>query len=96
MGRTFHGERCVLKYIVEPLKSSQQQADAAQAQPAKKQARKGARISSLRQFFVLSARNITILMRDRSSLTLMLAVPLGVGALSIVLSLVMGRESFQL
>jgi len=82
------------KYIVEPLESSQQQAVAAQVKPVKKQARKGSRISSLRQFFVLSARNVTILLRDRSSLTLMLAVPVGVGALSIVLSLVMGRNSF--
>ena len=82
------------KYVVEPLKSTQQKG-AAQAQPAKKQARKGARISSLRQFLVLSARNVTILLRDRSSLSLMLAVPVGVGALSIVLSFVMGRDSYS-
>ena len=82
------------KYIVEPLQSSQQQAIAAQAQPAKKQARKGSRISSLRQFFVLSARNVTILLRDRSALILMLAVPVGVGLLSVVLALTMGRNAF--
>ena len=50
------------KYIVEPLQYSQQRSVAAQAQPAKKPARTGARISSLRQFMVLSARNVTILL----------------------------------
>ena len=82
------------KYIIEPLQTSQQQASAAQDQPVKKQARKGARISSLRQFMVLSVRNVTILSRDRSSLSLMLLVPFGVGALSIVLAAVMGRTPF--
>jgi ABC transport system ATP-binding/permease protein len=94
-GERFMASEAFGKYIVEPLESVQEQALAAQAQPAKKQARKGARISSLRQFLVLSARNVSILLRDRSSLTLMLAVPLGVGALSIVLSFVMGRNSFM-
>ncbi len=91
----FMASNSFAKYIVEPLKSSQHHVSAAQVQPAKKQAHKGARISSVRQFFVLSTRNVTILLRDRSSLTLMLAVPVGVGALSIVLSLVMGRNSFS-
>ena len=94
-GERFMASYAFGKYIVEPLQSSQLQAGAAQAQPGKKQARKGARISSLRQFFVLSARNVTILLRDRSSLTLMLAVPVGVGALSMVLSFVMGSTVFS-
>jgi ABC-type multidrug transport system ATPase subunit/pSer/pThr/pTyr-binding forkhead associated (FHA) protein len=82
------------KYILEPLQASQQQAAASKGQPGKRQARKGARISSLRQFLILSARNVTILSRDRSSLSLMLFVPFGVGALSIVLAAVMGRTPF--
>jgi ABC transport system ATP-binding/permease protein len=90
-GERFMESNAFGKYIVEPLQSSQQQAAAAQAQPARKQARKGARISSLRQFFVLSARNVTILLRDRSSLILALLVPLGVGAISFALSMAMGR-----
>jgi ABC-type multidrug transport system ATPase subunit/pSer/pThr/pTyr-binding forkhead associated (FHA) protein len=93
-GDRFMASYAFAKYIVEPLQSTQQKG-AAQAQPVKKQAHKGARISSLRQFFVLSARNVTILLRDRSSLTLMLAVPVGVGALSIILSFVMGRDSYS-
>jgi hypothetical protein len=94
-GERFMASNAFAQYIVEPLKSNQQHAGVGQAQPAKKQARKGARISSLRQFFVLSARNVTILLRDRSSLTLMLAVPLGVGALSLVLSFVLNRTPFS-
>ena len=73
---------------------SQQQALAAQAQPAKKQARKGSRTSSLRQFLVLSARNVTILLRDRSALILMLAVPVGVGLLAIGPGIAMGKNTF--
>ena len=91
----FKASDAFAKYITEPLKEHQQKTGAGQTQPAKKQAHKGARISSLHQFFVLSARNVTILMRDRSSLTLMLAVPLGVGALSLVLSFVMSRTPFS-
>jgi ABC transport system ATP-binding/permease protein len=83
------------RYIVEPLNVSQQQASAAQTQPAKKQARKGSRTSSLRQFLVLSARNVTILLRDRSALVLMLAVPVGVGLLQLVLALAMGKNIFM-
>lgn len=94
-GERYMASNAFSKYIVEPLKSRQQQTGTVQAGPAKRQARKGARISSLRQFFVLSARNVTILMRDRSSLILMLAAPLGVGALSLVLSFVMSRTPFS-
>ncbi len=95
LGRTLHGEQCVRQIHCRAVEINPAAGDCcAQAQPAKKQARKGARISSLRQFFVLSARNVTILLRDRSSLTLMLAVPFGVGALSMVLSIVMGRTAF--
>jgi ABC-type multidrug transport system ATPase subunit/pSer/pThr/pTyr-binding forkhead associated (FHA) protein len=94
-GERYMASKAFRGYIVEPLKSTQQQAAAVQAQPVKKQARKGARISSLRQLLVLSARNIAILIRDRSALTLMLAAPVGVGALSIVLSFVMGRNAFM-
>ncbi len=94
-GERYMASYAFAKYIVEPLESTQRQAAAAEAQPVRKQARKGSRISSMRQFLVLSARNITILLRDRSALTLMLAVPVGVGALSIILGFVMGRNAFM-
>jgi ABC-type multidrug transport system ATPase subunit/pSer/pThr/pTyr-binding forkhead associated (FHA) protein len=94
-GERFMASNAFTKYIVEPLKSRQQQTGTVQAEPAKRQARKGARISSLRQFFVLSARNVTILLRDRSSLILTLVVPLGVGAVSFALSFAMSRTPFS-
>ena len=94
-GERYMASDAFVNYIVEPLENTQRQALATQTQPVKKQARKGSRISSLRQFFVLSARNVTILLRDRSALTLMLAVPIGVGLLSVVLAFVMGRNSFM-
>jgi len=94
-GDRFCSSYAYAKYVFEPLQSSQLQAGAEEAQPqAKKQAHKGARTSSLRQFFVLSARNVTILTRDRSSLILNLVVPFGVGALSFALSLAMGRNPY--
>jgi len=93
-GERFMASYAFTKYIVEPLQITQQQAAVAETQPARRQARKGARISSLRQFFVLSARNVTILVRDRSSLILNLVVPFGVGAVSFALSLAMSRAPF--
>jgi ABC-type multidrug transport system ATPase subunit len=93
-GDRFMASYAFAKYIVEPLKTTQQDGSA-QAQPAGKRTRKGARTSSLRQFIVLSVRNVTIILRDRPSLTLMLGVPVGVGALSIVLSFVMGRNAYM-
>ncbi|MEW6083604.1 MAG: FHA domain-containing protein [Chloroflexota bacterium] len=53
------------------------------------------KISSLKQFFVLSARNIKILTRDRFALGLMLATAPLVSLLDVVLSAVMGRDPFS-
>ncbi|HBX69385.1 MAG TPA: ABC transporter ATP-binding protein, partial [Chloroflexi bacterium] len=86
------------QYIVQPLQS--QQAGAAlnapsqivQRQDPNKSRRK---ISSLRQFMILSARNLKILTRDHSSLVLMLlAAPL-VGALDLVIAPLMGRNLYD-
>ncbi len=44
---------------------------------------------------VLSKRNITILTRDRSAMTLMLAAAPAVGSLDLLLALVMGRTPFN-
>jgi ABC-type multidrug transport system ATPase subunit len=52
-------------------------------------------VSSLRQFAILSKRNINILLRDRFSLALMLlAAPL-VGLLDVILATVMGSNPFH-
>ncbi len=93
-GERYCASSAFVKYIVEPLQSSQQQAIAAQTHSVKKQARKGPRTSPLHQFLVLSARNIAITVRDRSSLILMLGVPWGVGLLQIVLAIAMGKNIF--
>ena len=52
-------------------------------------------VSALRQFFILSARNLRILTRDRSSLILMLAAAPIVGMLDIVLSFLLKRNPFD-
>lgn len=82
------------KYIVTPLQERFQQAAAKKPEPKKKTTRRRSPISALQQFIVLSKRNVKILTRDRSSLTLMLAAAPGVGALDLVLAPVMGRSPF--
>ena len=52
-------------------------------------------VSSLRQFLILSARNIKILTRDRFALGLMLATAPVVSLLDVILSFVMGRNIFD-
>ena len=62
-------------------------------QPAEKKKHK--QVSALRQFLILSARNLKILTRDRSSLILMLlAAPL-VGCLDLLLGPLMGPNLFD-
>lgn len=90
------------KYIAEPLQSRPESlplVTATTAPPAEKSApvqpRQRSTASALHQFFVLSARNLKILTRDRSSLMLMLiAAPL-VGALDFVIAPLMGRAPFD-
>lgn len=88
------------KYIVEALKNvaAQQTAAAGAAAPAQKGAPKPKvtrRISGLNQFLVLSARNIRILIRDKSSLTLMLLVPPLVAMLDFIIAPMMGRAPYD-
>src|SRR5690606_3527110 len=53
------------------------------------------KVSQLKQFFILSARNIKILTRDKFALGLMLATAPLVSLLDVVLSIVMGRNPFD-
>ncbi len=90
------------KYVAEPLQSRPESlplVTAVTSPPPEKaapvQPRQRSRASALHQFFVLSARNLKILTRDRSSLMLMLiAAPL-VGALDFVIAPLMGRAPFD-
>jgi ABC-type multidrug transport system ATPase subunit/predicted component of type VI protein secretion system len=53
------------------------------------------RISGLRQFAILSSRNVKILTRDRISLFLMLFIPPLVAMLDVLLSFILGRDLFS-
>lgn len=57
--------------------------------------RAGRRVSGLRQFLVLSSRNIKILTRDRVSLLLMLASAPLLATLDIVLAFILGRDLYS-
>lgn len=87
-------------YIAQPLKgkmSPQQAATIPESGQAKQRVNnKGAsKVSGLKQFMVLSARNTKILTRDRFALGLMLATAPLVSLLDVVLSIVLGRRPFD-
>ncbi len=86
------------EYIQEPLGDRVQgAAPAAPAQAGRPPAASKTRrqVSSLRQFMILSARNIKILLRDRFSLALMLAAAPLVGLLDVILAAVLGADPFS-
>ncbi|MEJ2209579.1 MAG: FHA domain-containing protein [Anaerolineae bacterium] len=99
------------QYVVQPLAVRGRAVDAAArrgqvAQPAAPPAggreaqssipqRAGRRVSGLRQFQVLSSRNVKILTRDRVSLLLMLASAPLLATLDIVLALILGRDLYS-
>ncbi len=62
--------------------------------PAKARPRRPKQVSQLRQFFILSTRNVNILLRDRFTLFLLLFVPPLVGLLDVVLAFLLGRNPF--
>jgi hypothetical protein len=86
------------KYIVEPLQSARTHI---LKSPKEKQEGKVARskgrprVSGFRQFLILSARNIKILSRDRTSLILMLLVPILVASLDFFLASAMGKHLYD-
>jgi ABC-type multidrug transport system ATPase subunit/pSer/pThr/pTyr-binding forkhead associated (FHA) protein len=88
------------KYIERPLReadmapaavgaTSHVEARQATPRPRRKQ------VSSLRQFMILSARNVKILTRDRFGLILMLAAAPLVSLLDVILAAVLGRDPFD-
>jgi ABC-type multidrug transport system ATPase subunit/pSer/pThr/pTyr-binding forkhead associated (FHA) protein len=96
----FQAHPAYQQYIVQPLKTADEslplisQAQQAQADaPRRQRSRSGA--SSLRQFMILSARNIRILTRDRTSLILMLVAAPLVGMLDLVIAPLMGRAPYD-
>ncbi|MCI0394192.1 MAG: FHA domain-containing protein [Chloroflexi bacterium] len=95
-GERFRSHPAYQKYVTQPLEEdekAQLQAVAAAA-PAPKPRRRR-QVSSLRQFLILSARNIKILTRDRFSLALMLAAAPLVALLQVLLAFVLGSNPFD-
>ena len=86
------------KYIVEELQSVR---TLVLKSPKKKQGEKVTRskskprVSGFRQFMILSARNLKILSRDRTSLILMLLVPILVASLDFFLAPAMGKHLYD-
>ncbi len=94
----YMGHPAYQQYIVEPL----QPARTASVKSAEKKQRgkiakstSRPRVSGFRQFSILSARNFKILSRDRTSLILMLLVPVLVASLDFFLAMAMGRELYD-
>lgn len=81
-------------YVRAPLADRAQPSRPKAAAPRAK-AKNKQKVSSLRQFFILSSRNVRILTRDRFALALMLAAAPLVGLLDVVLSLALGRDPFS-
>jgi ABC-type multidrug transport system ATPase subunit/pSer/pThr/pTyr-binding forkhead associated (FHA) protein len=86
------------KYIIEPLQSAR--TFISKSPKEKKEGKvvrsKGRpRVSGFRQFMILSARNIKILSRDRTSLILMLLVPILVASLDFFLAPAMGKHLYD-
>jgi len=94
----YRQSKAYLDYVAMPLKDKMAPERAPTVRDPGKTYQKSAntkQVSSLRQFFILSARNIKILTRDKFALGLMLATAPLVSLLDVVLSLVMGRNPFS-
>jgi ABC-type multidrug transport system ATPase subunit/pSer/pThr/pTyr-binding forkhead associated (FHA) protein len=94
----FQAHPAYKEYILGQLESHQQALATGLMKPPTVepvQERVRRRASGLRQFLVLSARNLKIIARDRSSLTLMLAAAPLVGSLDFFLALAMGRDLYD-
>jgi len=86
------------KYIAEPLQPARTLIEERPREKKESRAEriKGRpRVSGLRQFLILSARNIKILSRDRTSLILMLLVPVLVASLDFFLAPAMGKHLYD-
>ena len=95
----YQQHRAYREYIVEPLADRVSELSQKNGRPSSRpavaadpKARK--QVSALRQFFILSGRNLKILTRDRFSLFLMLAAAPIVGLLDILLANLMGSNPF--
>jgi len=92
----YHENPAFQKYILEPLDGKMSGATVPVREPEQAarvvERPKAQQVSGLRQFLILSARNIKILTRDRFGLALMLATAPIVSLLDVVLSVLLGRN----
>lgn len=94
----FQNHPAYKRHIVEPLEGEVGAEPAEQVVGASQEDRMGGvrrNVSSLRQFLILSSRNLRILFRDRFSLALMLAAAPLVGLLDVILAALMGSDPFD-
>ena len=98
----FRSHPAYQEYIVQPLQTlgrslpgaaPSQVVSQALAKPAVRPHRN--QVSGLRQFFILSARNIKILTRDRTSLVLMLISAPLIGCIEFLMASIFGRNPFS-
>ncbi|MCI0611204.1 MAG: FHA domain-containing protein [Anaerolineae bacterium] len=98
--KRYRESKAYQKYVARPLEGKMASDKVPTVPEPKSVARKSGgsasrQISSLKQFMILSARNLKILTRDRAGLILMLATAPLVSLLDVILSLVMGRTPFD-
>jgi ABC-type multidrug transport system ATPase subunit len=98
--RRYRESRAYQKYVAGPLAgklSPEKSLTAPRPDSIVRRTRSAApkQVSGLRQFLILSARNLKILTRDRAGLVLMLATAPLVSLLDVILALVMGRTPFD-
>jgi energy-coupling factor transporter ATP-binding protein EcfA2 len=82
-------------HILQPLSPKAQQLVAQKRTRPKKKPKGQRQVSSLRQFIILSQRNLKILTRDRTSLILMLTAAPLVSMLDVLLAFLMGNDLFN-
>ncbi len=90
-GQRFRDHQAYGTYVTSQLKNEPAGTVTQAAAAIKSKARKG--ISGLRQFMILSGRNIKILTRDKFSLGLMLAAAPIVSLLNFILAAALGRDT---
>jgi ABC transport system ATP-binding/permease protein len=94
--KRFREHSAYQKFILQPMEEKMDLASGSIPRPVRKEKTSSQRqVSSLRQFFILSARNVKILTRDRFGLLLMLAAAPLVSLLDVILSLVLGSDPFD-
>ena len=90
----FRKDSAYKKYVSEPLSGESKTAKPENAPVASKALSKRNQVSALRQFMILSARNVKILTRDWFSLVLLLATAPLMASLDFMLAAGVGPDSF--